>query len=90
MITAAALAALCAACSAAVPENIEERGKEIAVSFTAALPGSKVSFDSEGKSQWNSGDAINIFWAGQNKEFTTKDNGGTATFTGVLDQGGSS
>ena len=90
MISAAALAALCAACSAAVPENIEESGKEIAVSFTAALPGSKVSFDSEGKSQWNSGDAINIFWAGQNKEFTTKDNGGTATFTGVLDQGGSS
>ena len=44
MITAAALAALCAACSAAVPENIEESGKEIAVSFTAALPGSKDSF----------------------------------------------
>ncbi len=86
MITAAAIAALLAACSAEVPGNIEESGEKVHLSFTASLPMSKVSFDSGGKSQWNSGDAINIFWAGQNKEFTTKDNGGTATFTGVLDE----
>ena len=69
-----------------LPENtsVTDSPKEI-VSFSAKAPvrgeTTMVTMDSNGKSQWESGDAITIYWEGGSCRATTTDSGPTASFT---------
>lgn len=76
------------ACSSLYVE-IDGKDAALTLSITADIPSAKVSFDSEGKSRWDSGDAINVFYSGTGAKFTTSQGGRPAVFTGVLPAEGS-
>ena len=62
-------------------------GEKAPMTFTAGTPQSRTALDGDGKNvKWVKGDAIAIFDGTEANEFTTQDEGTTATFTGKAHQ----
>lgn len=62
-------------------------GEKAPMTFTAGTPQSRTALDGDGKNvKWVKGDAIAIYDGTEANEFTTQDEGASATFTGTARQ----
>ncbi|MCF2552368.1 leucine-rich repeat domain-containing protein [Bacteroides caecigallinarum] len=87
VICAAVAGGLLGACKNEFDEPNIYNGEKAPMTFTAGTPQSRTALDGDGKNvKWVKGDAIAIFDGTEANEFTTQDEGTTATFTGKAHQ----
>lgn len=70
-------------CTSELSCPVQDGGK--IVSVTASVDAAKVSFDQDGKSEWDVSDKITVLCNGKTGVFETKDKGQSVEFTGELE-----